>query len=265
MYSQFVDGQLNDFVASLKEPFQFIAMLLSTGQYLLSTNLTSNPLPIYNPILFDASCNGIQHLAAMTKDVELAKKTNLISLESNNDKAPEDLYSYAADLVQSEIDSLTTGAKNLEGTIPLTGVRITRAFIKKSVMTIPYNISLSGVQEQIMSHFTQYNELGKRLYRLPKEFTKGDEDLLLTWSEVMKLGALVYTVLNRELPSLKNLKKYLGDMSSLILKLGLWVYWINPTGIKVNLSTVKMDKHVLWSRLYTGNKPITISDRKSVV
>lgn len=259
MYSQFVDGQLNDFVASLKEPFQFIAMLLSTGQYLLSTNLTSNPLPIYNPILFDASCNGIQHLAAMTKDVELAKKTNLISLESNNDKAPEDLYSYAADLVQSEIDSLTTGAKNLEGTIPLTGVRITRAFIKKSVMTIPYNISLSGVQEQIMSHFTQYNELGKRLYRLPKEFTKGDEDLLLTWSEVMKLGALVYTVLNRELPSLKNLKKYLGDMSSLILKLGLWVYWINPTGIKVNLSTVKMDKHVLWSRLYTGNKPITIS------
>lgn len=36
-----------------------------------------------NPILFDASCNGLQHLAALTREVEIAVKTNLIHLDNS--------------------------------------------------------------------------------------------------------------------------------------------------------------------------------------
>ena len=50
---------------------------------------------LYNPILFDASCNGLQHLAALTRELSIAVKTNLIYL----DKSPQvknDFYRYAA-------------------------------------------------------------------------------------------------------------------------------------------------------------------------
>ena len=46
-------------------------------------------------ILFDANCNGLQHLAALTREVDIAVKTNLIYL----DKSPQvknDFYRYAA-------------------------------------------------------------------------------------------------------------------------------------------------------------------------
>jgi DNA-directed RNA polymerase len=38
---------------------------------------------ISNLILFDASCSGIQHLSAMTKEIDMAIQVNVINLNSN--------------------------------------------------------------------------------------------------------------------------------------------------------------------------------------
>jgi len=37
----------------------------------------------YNPILFDATCSGLQHLSALTREMDAAVKTNLITHISN--------------------------------------------------------------------------------------------------------------------------------------------------------------------------------------
>jgi DNA-directed RNA polymerase len=175
---------------------------------------------INNPILFDASCNGIQHLASMTRDIELARKTNVIepvvehmntNIEAASNKKPEDLYSYAAELVQKKLP--------LEGVYA--HIKITRNFVKKSVMTIPYNISLIGVQNQIREHTKYIKELNKHIYLLPSEFSKEDKKIHLTLGEVNKLGTIVYKVLNQDIPSLKLLKDYLDGMVNILLKLGL--------------------------------------------
>jgi DNA-directed RNA polymerase len=218
-------------VRDLKEPFQFIAILLALGRYNLeergiACGGNKNKSTIYNPILFDASCNGIQHLASMTRDIELARKTNVLSPApsvacsacsaeqegSINIEAtpPEDLYSYAAELVQKELP--------LEGVYPQ--IKITRNFVKKSVMTIPYNISLIGVQNQIREHTKYIKELNKHIYVLPSEFSKEGKEIHLISEEVNKLGTIVYKVLNQGIPSLKLLKDYLDGMVNILLKLG---------------------------------------------
>lgn len=261
IYSKFLINKVDSLskISELKEPFQFISILLALGQYNLETREgKKTKKTIYNPILFDASCNGIQHLASMTRDIELAKKTNVISPKpepDNNDhfnlsdKQPEDLYTYAAELVEKELPK--------EGIY--TNIKITRKFVKRSVMTIPYNISIIGVQNQIIEHSKHIKELNKNIYILPSEFSKDGKEIRLTYNEIINLGNIVYSALNSGIPSLSLLKEYLEAMVNILLKLGLWVYWITPNGLKVNLSTIKLKSHVLKSRLYSGNNPITIT------
>ena len=42
-----------------------------------------------NPILFDATCNGIQHLAALTRELDIALKVNLVQ-RNNTDQIYEE-------------------------------------------------------------------------------------------------------------------------------------------------------------------------------
>lgn len=90
---------------NLKEPFQFISIMFATIKCLnafykkedivLNKGSGIRPRTGRTTILFDASCNGLQHLAALTREVDIAVKTNLIYL----DKSPQvknDFYRYAA-------------------------------------------------------------------------------------------------------------------------------------------------------------------------
>lgn len=74
----------------------------------------------------DATSNGLQHLAAMSKDINLAKKVNL--LESSSSFEPEDCYSLM-------IEPIKTDLRNLINKEPkyavLSQLEIKRILIKK--------------------------------------------------------------------------------------------------------------------------------------
>jgi len=129
-YSQYLD--------KIKEPIQFISIMFA----LISLGKDSNCI-INNPILFDASCNGLQHLSSMTRDLDMAIKVNVVKV---NIDYPNDFYQYAADLIQKELD--------IHSSDNLKNLLITRSLIKKSVMTIPYNISLYGVLQHMKEFFS---------------------------------------------------------------------------------------------------------------
>jgi len=102
------------------------------------------------PILFDASCSGIQHLSAMTRDIIIARKVNTLPNEGLDNASDEEIlekslhyYNYAAINVQSELDKETNILSN---------IKLTRNLIKRTVMTIPYNITLKGVEKQFKEH-----------------------------------------------------------------------------------------------------------------
>lgn len=239
----------SEVLPKLKEPFQFISIMFATVRCLVLL-YNGKEVILNNPILFDASCNGLQHLSAMTREVDIAVKTNLVSLPDSPEMR-NDFYLYAATLVQAELDKCDND--NLKQ------INISREIVKKTVMTIPYNITLFGVKEQMKEHFEVYKEGKKIFYKVEARLTKNSEPLYLIPNELNKLGTIVYEALIHNLPSLRVLSEYLEELLTILLKLNEPVIWITPSGLKISLSNVKYDHIRSSSSLLPYGKPVTIS------
>src|ERR1700761_6072900 len=85
-----------EYLNEAKEKAQFMSCLFT----LININENNNK-NINIPILFDASCSGLQHLSALTCDVNLAGLVNLL----NNIK-PQDFYQYCANNIIKKIEDL---------------------------------------------------------------------------------------------------------------------------------------------------------------
>lgn len=125
-------------VSKAKEPFQFMAMFMALLKY------NKNPYARLGvPILFDCSCSGLQHLSMLCSDITLAKLVNVVPGE---DDIKSDFYSLAAEFVNQTIASHPKEDLKALALI-LKSINVTRSIIKLPVMTIPYNITLEGVNK----------------------------------------------------------------------------------------------------------------------
>ena len=88
---------LNKYVSDSKEPAQFISCFNAYFEFIKKNR------EIKIPILFDASCSGMQHLSALTSDLELAKLTNILLLKSNG---PADFYQFCIELIKENIGKM---------------------------------------------------------------------------------------------------------------------------------------------------------------
>ncbi len=129
------------FVKISKEPFQFLSIFISYYSFIKYNT------EIKNPILFDATCSGIQHLSALTKDSHIA---NLVNLTQN--EAPSDFYQYCIDKIKEEIELLPDEILRNK----LKQLKITRKWIKQSIMTVPYNVSVMGISEKLGEKYNKY-------------------------------------------------------------------------------------------------------------
>ena len=136
---------------------------------------------------------------------------------------------------------------------------MTRSLIKKTVMTIPYNITVYGVREQFRDSFEVFKDNKKQLFKVMGEFTKDGNVAYLLPAEVNILGDTVYKGLLDNLPSLRILSDYLDAMLRILLKLDLPVIWITPSGLKISLSHLKYDNIRTSSSLVRNGGPVTIS------
>jgi len=78
IYENYIQNKeifINEFLINLKEPLQFISIMFAIVKYLINKRKGKN-ICINNPILFDASCNGLQHLSALTRELNTAIQTN---------------------------------------------------------------------------------------------------------------------------------------------------------------------------------------------
>ena len=107
----------------------------------------------------DGSCNGLQHYAALGRDMEGAYQVNLGPTER-----PGDVYTHVAKMViklleedmanpESENHQL---AKKLEGNIK-------RKTIKQTVMTSVYGVTFIGARDQILRQIRDQNKEGNFL------------------------------------------------------------------------------------------------------
>jgi DNA-directed RNA polymerase len=133
-----------DFLMNAKEKFTFAAFCLVIKKLHLNHKAI-----IHLPIFLGATCSGIQHLAALMKDLDSASRVNLI--EQNNDEIVADIYSDVVGPVNEALNKF--GLENMQTHSHFTRIQLTRKEIKSLVMTKPYNASIFGMMQQLARIF----------------------------------------------------------------------------------------------------------------
>jgi DNA-directed RNA polymerase len=192
-------------ISNVKEPIQFLASLLSIDKA-HKTGYSRQP------ILFDATCSGLQHLAGICGDLTLAKYVNVIG----DNKIRFDMYEEASKYIITEISNLDPSEKK-----ELENIIITRSSVKKAIMTIPYGISVSSLNEDLQEVFEAEKIFeNKKLYiSIPGKYLKDGETKLISGRNWGLLVNMIYRVLYSMHPVVKDFTDYLKNMSKLLLEL----------------------------------------------
>lgn len=119
----------------------------------------------------DGTCNGLQHYAALGRDITGATEVNLIpqsDIEPNVKAPPRDIYSKVRDIVAELVESdATNGLNSTESTKLANDLRghITRKIVKRPVMTSVYGVTRFGTAQQIKEELRQIPELDPEMIK----------------------------------------------------------------------------------------------------
>ena len=234
------------------------------------------------PVFLDATCSGIQHLAALIKDYELGSRVNLIP--SSESDSVGDIYSDMLDPINEEINKY--GKEKLGDFLKFKDIVLTRQIIKHSIMTKVYNVTNYGIEKQLESklekievdvkddlqenkkslksvviHDQVYLEaLGKKskitYFKVPAKNKKGY--VLVTRKELFKIAEIINERVFFLFPSLKYIYDYLISISKLMIKLQIPLNWFTPNGIKVTQSYMKTEAKRVSIKLGQKSKVLVV-------
>ncbi|XP_023809859.2 DNA-directed RNA polymerase, mitochondrial [Oryzias latipes] len=161
------------------------------------------------PVHQDGSCNGLQHYAALGRDVIGATSVNLVPCD-----VPQDVYSGVAQQVEElrardARDGLKI-AQVLEGFI-------SRKVVKQTVMTVVYGVTRYGGRLQIEKRL-------KEIENFPKEHI---------WDASHYLVRLVFNGLKEMFTGTREIQDWLTESARLISKCGHTVEWVTPLGLPI--------------------------------
>ncbi|KAJ7993063.1 hypothetical protein DPEC_G00268550 [Dallia pectoralis] len=189
------------------EPWQALACCMEITNAVRSPDVTQfvSCFPVHQ----DGSCNGLQHYAALGRDVIGAISVNLMSCE-----VPQDVYSVVAQKVEDF--RVRDAEKGLKIAKDLAGF-INRKVVKQTVMTVVYGVTRYGGRLQIE----------KRL----KEIDDFPEDCV--WDASRYLVHQVFNSLKEMFTGTREIQDWLTESARLIAKFGNPVEWVTPLGLPV--------------------------------
>ena len=96
----------------------------------------------------DGSCNGLQHYAALSRDLNGARQVNLTPSAK-----PQDVYTGVATILQEKVNlDMESEDEDMRTMASLCVNRITRKLVKQTVMTSVYGVTFVGARDQIHRH-----------------------------------------------------------------------------------------------------------------
>lgn len=197
------DPEKGGFWAEADKPWQFLAACLEIAG--LKADGSKHEMHI--PAQVDGSCNGLQHYAALGRDMVGAAAVNLIPAD-----APSDVYSHVAEktaaILEAEAKSGISEARTLTG-------KASRKVVKQTVMTSVYGVTAVGARMQVAARL---KEIG---------FTE----------KVGKLAAYLSKIVLRALAgvcvaAVKHMD-WLASVARVISEAGRLVSWETPLGFPV--------------------------------
>lgn len=203
------------------EPWQTLASCIEVTKAIRSGDPTQyiSHLPIHQ----DGSCNGLQHYAALGRDLIGAQQVNLHPYD-----VPQDVYSGVAQMVEElrahDAEKGNKTALALEG-------HVKRNVVKQTVMTVVYGVTSYGGRRQILKQLRDVDDLTT------------DQK----WFAAGYLTLKVFQSLRKMFTKTREIQDWLTESAWLISKAGETVEWVTPLGLPIiqpyHKKSLKMISH----------------------
>ncbi|NXA07428.1 RPOM protein, partial [Sapayoa aenigma] len=192
---------------STDEPWQALACCMEIA------NASRSPDPAayisHFPVHQDGSCNGLQHYAALGRDLIGAVSVNLMPCS-----VPQDVYSAVAQQVEE------FRKKDAEQGLKIAQVLqdfISRKVVKQTVMTVVYGVTRYGGRLQIEKRL-------KEIDNFPEEYL---------WEASHYLVRQVFNSIKEMFSATRDIQNWLTESAKLISKSGRTVEWVTPLGLPI--------------------------------
>uniref|UniRef100_A0A8C8M1W4 DNA-directed RNA polymerase n=1 Tax=Oncorhynchus tshawytscha TaxID=74940 RepID=A0A8C8M1W4_ONCTS len=223
------------------EPWQTLACCMEIANAVRSPDPTH--FISHFPVHQDGSCNGLQHYAALGRDVIGATSVNLIPCE-----VPQDVYSGVAQ--QVEEFRVRDAEKGLKIAQVLEGF-ISRKVVKQTVMTVVYGVTRYGGRLQIEKRLKEIDDF-------PKEYV---------WDASHYLVHQVFSSLKEMFTGTREIQDWLTESARLISKSGSTVEWVTPLGLPIiqpyHRSRTQMYQSIVWTHLIIQGRPDTVKQKNA--
>ena len=181
------------------------------------------------PVHQDGTCNGLQHYAALGRDVEGARHVNLTTIPG--DDRPQDVYSAVARTIDTHLVRHAEGdLSTLRGVkgVPREQVQkiaqhlvaqgtMKRKIVKQTVMTNVYGVTFVGGREQVS--------------RQLKAFKTVPQDMI--YPTASYIASLVFLSLGEIFEKAQLIQQWLSQQAKKIAASGEPVAWVTPLGMPV--------------------------------
>ncbi|NXF24066.1 RPOM protein, partial [Rhodinocichla rosea] len=161
------------------------------------------------PVHQDGSCNGLQHYAALGRDLSGAASVNLVPCG-----LPQDVYSAVAQ--QVEEFRKKDDERGLKIAQVLQGF-ISRKVVKQTVMTVVYGVTRYGGRLQIEKRLKEIDEF-------PEEYL---------WEASHYLVKQVFNSIKEMFSATRDIQNWLTESAKLIAQSGRTVEWVTPLGLPI--------------------------------
>ncbi|NXE82373.1 RPOM protein, partial [Cochlearius cochlearius] len=161
------------------------------------------------PVHQDGSCNGLQHYAALGRDLIGATSVNLMPCN-----VPQDVYSAVAQQVEEfrkkDAEQGVKIAQVLQGFI-------SRKVVKQTVMTVVYGVTRYGGRLQMEKRLKEIDEF-------PEEYL---------WEASHYLVKQVFNGIKEMFSATRDIQNWLTESAKLIAQSGRTVEWVTPLGLPI--------------------------------
>lgn len=151
--------------ADAEHPLQFYAFCCDWSRYVACERAGKGAEYVSAlPCSQDGSCNGLQHFAAMLRDLEGGRTVNLVPQDH-----PEDLYQHIADRVLAGLEAMA--ATNMLAACWLRSGLVNRKLCKRPTMTFGYGSKKYGFGQQLIAYLKALDTWRdvRTMFTLPSE------------------------------------------------------------------------------------------------
>jgi DNA-directed RNA polymerase len=195
------------------------------------------------PVKLDGSNNGLQHLAALARDRDMAFATNCTNAER------QDIYGLIASRILPRVQRLAEAGNEWAQAWLTFGV--TRDIAKKSVMTLPYGATYFGQADQIMVGIeAQAEKLGVD----PNDVLNGNALKAAHW-----LKPICWEEMITVLPAALTTMEWLQTAARSAAKVNLPMEWVTPDGFLARQDNRKTTTRTLRFSGPTGVYQLTVA------